>query len=666
MSISSPPESPAKQTINTPDMIEAGLLLPGFLARGDDGLYVDISLLESIQNFQQFVERVFTSQAYFTELDYPLFLKLLYEPDSLELPNRDSVVSASAKVRLAKDILPFRPERQKIYREAKASRDGKMAEYLFEPVMLEQDVELPVFGPPPEDPSMPRAILGYELRKQLVKVKPDPDEFIAAMWMQGIRYGLDMRIVRAMIKDDSSGRVEIAHMLESFPGRDASIVEQAETMHRDDAPKQLADGRVDLSTYSNHFPQVAAGTRLLKKIPRVMGKLGWNVRGAIFEPPIPKDLDLEALAGPGTRIERVAQGEFIVASISGFLYIDAHSNLISVTDKIVSKSGVSMQTTGNLELSGSDYEEHGEVLEQRQVTGHNMTFFDDVFGQVISDGGKIELKSNLAGGEAHSPQGNILIEGTASNATVEARDGEIAINVAHNSLIIGKKVKVTQAVNCDILAEEIEVETCSACGILGKVISLGTSSDWKSTETLVSIQVPDATAWDLRSEDLNKQLEGIRKTKVGKEENAAQISNQSEVRKFLALRQKVEAGEIKIAPAQEAGWKTTTVRFASVTRQLEKLIEEIRNLKTEEEYLGNQVEKLEAARAQAEQAVSCCIKEITGDTIVRTRTGPVEGLLFDQLTPKELHVRLRESGGAEYRLHAADSGSFQWHLKATN
>ena len=138
------------------------------------------------------------------------------------------------------------------------------------------------------------------------------------------------------------------------------------------------------------------------------------------------------------------------------------------------------------------------------------------------------------------------------------------------------------------------------------------------------------------------------------------------MRKFLALRQKVEAGEIKIAPAQEAGWKTTTVRFASVTRQLEKLIEEIRNLKTEEEYLGNQVEKLEAARAQAEQAVSCCIKEITGDTIVRTRTGPVEGLLFDQLTPKELHVRLRESGGAEYRLHAADSGSFQWHLKATN
>ena len=644
-------------------MMEAGLLLPGFLARGDDGLYVDISLLESIQNFQQFVDRVFASNAYFAELDYPLFLKLLYEPDSLELAPRRNTSAVTPSVRLAKDIVPFKPERQKIYREAKAANDGKMAEYLFEPVMLEEDIELPVFGPPSEDPSVPRTILGYELRKQLVRVKADPDEFIAAMWMQGIRYGLDMRTVRAMIKDDSSGRLEIAHMLESFPGRDASIVEQSDTLHRDDAPKRLADGRVDLSTYSNHFPQVATGTRLMKKIPRVLGKPGWNVHGAVFEPPIPKDLDLEALAGPGTRIEQSPQGEFIVAALSGFLCIDTHSNFISVTDKIVSKTGVSMQTTGNLELTGSDYEEHGEVLEQRQVTGHNMTFFDDVFGQIISDGGKIDLKSNLAGGQARSPEGNIIIEGTASNATVDARGGDVVINVAHNSLIIGKKVKLKQAVNCDIVAEELEVEICSACGVLGKMISIGTSSDWKSTETLVTIQVPDRTAWDLRGEDLDKQLADIRKTMAGKEDNAAQISGQSEVKKFLALRQKVDAGEIKIGPAQEAGWKTTVVRFASLTRQLEKLLDEIRKLKTEEEYLSTQVEKLRVARTRAEQAVSCVVKEVTGDTIVRTRVGPVEGLLFDTLTAKELHVRLRESGSASDRLYSSDSGSYKWHLK---
>ncbi|MFA7270881.1 MAG: flagellar assembly protein A [Sterolibacterium sp.] len=637
-------------------------MLPGFIARGDDGLYVDISLLESEQNFQQFADRVFTGNAFFAELDYSLFLKLIYEPDSLVLPTTGKTAEAKPQVRLAKDVAAFNPERRKVYREAKIVKDGKMAEYLFEPVMLEQDVELPVFGPAPENPATPRPVLGYEKRKQLVRVKLDPDEFIAAMWMQGIRYGLDIRTIRAMIKDDRAGRVEIAHMLEPFPGRDASIVEQSESLHRDDAPKRLADGRVDLSTYSNHFPQVAIGSRLMKKIPRAMGKPGWNVRGTVFEPPIPKDLDLEAMAGPGTRIERAPQGEFIVAAMSGFLYIDVQSNLISVTEKMVSKTGVSMETTGNLELTGADYEEHGEVLEQRQVTGHNMTFFNDVFGQVISDGGKIDLKANLAGGEARSPQGSIIIEGTASNATVEARGGEIVINVAHNTLIIGKKVKVQQAVNCDILAEEVEVEACSACGILGKMVLLHTSGDWKGIETLISIQVPDRTAWDQRGEDLDKQLADIRKTMAGKEANAAQISNQSEVRKFLALRQKVDAGEIKIAPAQEAGWKTTVVRFATVTRQLEKLIDEVRKLKIEEEYLCNQAEKLQVARKSAEEAVSCVIREVTGETIVRIRTGPVEGVLFDALSPKEMKIRLRESGGAGERLFADDSGTYKWRL----
>jgi hypothetical protein len=643
-------------------MMESGLLLPGFLKRREDGLYVEISLLESERSFRTFVDQVFGSAAYFPDLDYPLFLKLLYELESLELPTRGKVVDGTPTVRLAKDIAPFKPERQKIYREAKVSRDSKAAEYFFEPAMMEQEVELPVFGPPSEDPSVPRPIIGYERRQQLLKAKLDPDEFIAAMWLQGIRYGLDMRTVRGMIKDDSTGRLEIAHMLEPFPGKDATIVEQAETMHRNDAPKRLSDGRVDLSTYANHFPQVAAGTRLLKKIPRTLGKLGWDVHGTVFEPPIPKDLGFGAMAGHGTWVEESPQGEFIVASMSGFLSVDAQSNLLTVTEKIVSKQGVSMETTGNLELTGLDYEEHGEVLEKRQVSGHNMTFFADVFGQAISDGGKIEFKANLAGGAARSPQGLVVVEGTASNATVEAKDGEIQINIAHNTLVIGRKVKIHQAVNCDVIADEIEIESCAACAVLGKSILLHTSKDWKNTETLVSIQVPDETAWDLRQEDLEKQLADLQRAKAGKAENAEQIGNQPEVKKFLALRAKVESGEIKIAPAQEAGWKTTTVRFASVTRLRDKLLDEVRKLTIDEEYLIKQLEKLTLARKTAEEAVSFEVREVAGDTIVRTRNGPVEGLLFDTLTPKELHARLRESGGAEEKLFSGDSGSYKWHI----
>jgi len=296
------------------------------------------------------------------------------------------------------------------------------------------------------------------------------------------------------------------------------------------------------------------------------------------------------------------------------------------------------------------------------VTGHNMTFMADVFGHVVSDGGKIELKKNLAGGEARSPKGNIVIEGTASNATIEAKGGEITLNIAHNTLIIGKKVKVQQAVNCDILAEEVEIEHCKGCAVAGRAILIRNADAWKGTETLVSLQLPDQTAWKLRRDDLDKQLMETRQTMAGKQGNQEQISNQAEVRKFLALRQKVEAHEINIAPAQEAGWKTTLLRFAPVLRQLDKLADEIRKLRDEEQYLCNQLDKLQATQSRAEAAVSCVVQNVQGETIVRTRTGPAEGLMFDALPPKELHLRLRDSGEAKEQLFSDDGGAFEWQM----
>ena len=61
------------------------VLLPRFIIRRLDGLYVDISMLETNSNFPQFVDRVFTAQAYFAGLNYPLFQKLLFEPEAPDL-----------------------------------------------------------------------------------------------------------------------------------------------------------------------------------------------------------------------------------------------------------------------------------------------------------------------------------------------------------------------------------------------------------------------------------------------------------------------------------------------------------------------------------------------------------------------------------------------------
>ena len=207
-----------------------------------------------------------------------------------------------------------------------------------------------------------------------------------------------------------------------------------------------------------------------------------------------------------------------------------------------------MHTTGNLELSGADYEEHGEVQEKRQVTGHNM----DIPGQCLWPGRirwrdhRVEI--NLAGGAARNSHGSIVIEGTASNATIEANGGEITLNMAQNTLIIGKKVKIQQAVNCEIMAEEVEVENCRGCAVAGKAILIHNADVWKGTESLVTIHLPAPAAWNQRREDLDKQIKANRAHPGGKQGNLEQISNQAEVRKFLALRQKIESNEIKVTP----------------------------------------------------------------------------------------------------------------------
>ena len=642
------------------DLTDGGVLLPRFMRRGEDGLYLDASLLESAKSFVQFADRVFGADALFSDLNYPLFLKLLYDADDPALPEK----TAGQELRLSRDIISFPPERRAIYHDVRISTDASSAEYLFEPVSIDEEIEEPLFGSPEEDGGTP--IIGYEKRTRPVPTKLDPDEFVAAMWAKGVRYGIDMEAVRAAIATDGGERLEIARWREPLAGTDAGILEQTDLLHRDDAPMVLANGRIDLCQFRNHFPQVSADTRLLKKSPRVVGEQGWNVRGAAIEPAMPKDFDIETLAGPGTKIERSAAGEFIVAAITGFIHIDTKSNQISISDKIINLLGISLRTTGDLSLAGADFEEHGEVQEQRLVKGHNMTFLADVFGEVVSDGGVITLKANLAGGSAHSPNGNIVIEGTASRATIGARGGEVVIHAAESCLVSASRVRIVRAVNCEILAEEVTVETCEGCAVAGKAVHIGDAGSRRDAETVVTVLLPDHSALNKDIEALVGKIGEAAKARTERERAAALISDKPEVKKFLALRQRVEAKEISMSTEQEIGWRSAQARFAAVIRQLGLLGGEIGEFAERERHYSEQIKALEDEKAQASTKLSCTLDAVTGDTVVRTMKVAVAGFPLADLPIKEIHKQLRSHGTLQDRLFSGSSGSFNWPEKSTD
>ncbi|HQT26058.1 MAG TPA: FapA family protein, partial [Burkholderiales bacterium] len=372
-----------------------------FIIKNEKGVFVDLSKLESPSQFMLFADRVFSSGYHFTDLDYRAFLELLSEPEKIPQPS----------LRVASDIQIFPPERLGLYRQPKIFSGN--AEYFFEPIQIEKVVEEPVFA---ENEAGGTEVVRYETRIMIEKISLTFDEFVASMWMKNIRYGIDADAVNEMISSGRPGRLVFAHPLPPHEGQDSSLKEQSDRLYRDNSPKELPNGKIDLRQFRNRFPQIRKGEKLLKKCPRVLGAPGMDITGKPIDPPLPMDFDLEALAGEGTYVERTPDGEFIVAGMDGFLNLDTSTNRIAVTERIVNYGGVSMKTTGDLMLDGEHFEEHGDIQEKRVVEGKSITVFGDVFGTVLSAGGRIHFKKSLVGGSAVNEDGDIIVEGLASSS----------------------------------------------------------------------------------------------------------------------------------------------------------------------------------------------------------------------------------------------------------
>ncbi|MFA7239550.1 MAG: flagellar assembly protein A [Sulfuricellaceae bacterium] len=638
---------------------ESQVALPPFFIKNAEGVFVDLLKLDSSASFHAVAERIFSANAYFSGLDYDAFSRLLYGFDPAEAQKLKKPTETAVLVRFASDIVVFRPERRTLYKSVKLANG--LANYFFETPYREVETEEPVYG---EGADGAYGLINVVKSTSLVPDKLNFDEFVADMWMKGVRYGIDQNAVKAAIDGGKSGFVAAARRLDVVLGKAADIQELAEEIRRDDAPARLADGRIDLSQFKNRFPQINKGAQLIKKIPLVLGKTGYDISGHPIKPPIPKDLNLANLAGPGTAVEIIDGDEFIVSQQDGFLSFDDKTNQISIVEKIVSRDGVSARTTGNLVLTGEQFEEHGEVQEKRTVEGNSITIHANVYGTILSRGGTILLKSNLVGGEAINEAGEVTVKGLASNATVQTKKGDVKLRRAENCVVIGTRVAIGMASNCTILADELIIQEALGCVIAAKGIKIDSVGANKQIETLIFPLVPDLSMFDRQINSLTTKISEIEPTLKKKNAEMEKATSDPEVRKYLLIASKLKKNEITLSKAQNSAFLNLTVMVTPMLKMASKLRTEVTALEARINTLTEQLNELAEIKKTAENGTYCTLGKITGETVVRAMSFGPEGDSFHGVPPKQLNTKMLGASALGEKIFSGKGGALNWKFVA--
>ena len=599
----------------------------------NDGVYADPAVQGPM--LAAAVDAVFSSDRYFVGLDYAVLLKIIYDHG----PNLAPAGKNAMLIRFAADIAPFDARRRELYKAVKLS-DGQ-AEYYFEPVVLTDPDN-------PHDNGTPASL--------------NADEFVADMWGKGIRFGLDLGAVRAAIAFGRAERLNVARRLEPVAGIDAHIIEVSSELHRSDAPRQLASGKLDLMSFQNRFPQIKQGVRLLKKIPREDGKTGFELSGMAIEPPMPKDVDLAPMAGAGTAVEVSAEGEFLVSLQTGFLNVDSSNGRLSVGDKIVSRDGVSSRTTGNLQLTG-DYEEFGEVQEKRMIEGESVTIHADVFGNIVSRGGTILLNNNLVGGSAHNARGDIKVKGVASGSVVQARAGEVVLNRAESCIISGTRVVIEHAANCEIMADEVVIRQAEGCAIAARKISIETAGPRKQSEMHIFALEPDSARIDEAIATMALKVQAFGELVAQRKGEMEAMTSQPEVSKYVMLASKIRKNELTLTPEQLPQFQRMAQAAGPALKAIAKVSLDVKAAETEQQAASALVAQLVQQRSDSAGQSEVIVGMLSGDTLLRSMKFNPDGSSLYDLPSKEIKSRLRANAeGAEVIMSAA-SGQIAWRSK---
>jgi hypothetical protein len=357
-----------------------------------------------------------------------------------------------------------------------------------------------------------------------------------------------------------------------------------------------------------------------------------------------------------------------VALQDGFLNVEPGSTRLAVGDKIVSHDGVSARTTGNLHLEG-DYEEFGEVQENRVVEGESITVHADVFGHVTSRGGVVCLNRNLIGGSARNSDGPIHVLGVASGATIQSENGEVHLQRAENCTISGARVTVVEALNCDIIADVVEAGQAEGCAIAAKRVTIERAAPRGHSEMRVFVLRPDCTRIDAAMTMIRERVGQFGELVLQRRATMAGVAAQPDVASYVKLAGRVRKGELVLTPEQQPMFKKLAAGVAPALKQMATLSQEIKDIEAEQQSGLALLARLEGQRAEHSGAVSVAIGQVAGEVSVRALdiepdTAAAErGAVYTE-GARAIKARLRDASGAEL-LFAGSSGSFSWSTAET-
>ncbi len=558
----------------------------------EDGVFLDVSSLTR-QRFMWYVDSIFKNNYYFEWLDYTLFSQLVFNPSDVKSKSDPS----SYQVKLCDKISLFPPERVSKYHKPMIFwRDKDQAEYTFSPLFDE--------------------ITDENGKTKEVNIFLNVDEFIARMWLHGIRYGLQISLIQEAISWAKEKKVVIAEALQPIPWVDAYL----ETIIPlwQDLQIQTTNGKLDWKNYARVFPQVPAGKKMYQKIPLKEGKIGMNIAWDQLLPTDPIDFDMYKWCGEGTSVIQENDIQYLVSSQPGYVqpiiwHYDSKSHgekegkkvkvdINQMKSPVAVTRDIQLWTigpkTGNIHASG-DVSIHWEVIHDYWVKAENVKCIGDVNGSIYVEN-NVDITWNIfwssgkqyikfweisQNGQVVSQKWNITIEWKVlSNAILQSQQGNIHAVSVESSIVIGKNIQLQSLRSSIVIGENIEIENVTNSIIIctyktaiqslvslkesGNIIFIIKPKEYKNESEKISNQIQWLTQ---SSQNITQFIENL-------EQKNLQIKEDPMIRDIIKIKRK-QAEKQPITQEEQKKLQEGLVWYISKIKEFQTNTEELKKLK---------------------------------------------------------------------------------------